>query len=87
MDSLPPLETVYQAVYSLYQGNSKASSWLKELQTSVRITDRLISFPEQYLHFLNVMSFPISFDINNQIIFNLFNFLSLLSVEQSSQNP
>ena len=40
MDSPPDLETVYQAVYSLYNnsnpsGPGKTSQWLDELQKSV----------------------------------------------------
>lgn len=40
MESPPDLETVYQAVYSLYNnsntsGQGKASQWLDELQKSV----------------------------------------------------
>lgn len=42
MDSMPPLETVYQAVYALYNNpipseKEKADLWLKELQKSVSI--------------------------------------------------
>ncbi|KAI4481697.1 hypothetical protein M0804_009218 [Polistes exclamans] len=50
MDSAPALETVYQAVYSLYNNSnpsdsSKASSWLEELQKSVyawKIADEML---------------------------------------------
>jgi len=45
MDSPPTLETVYQAVYSLYNNTNpaepgKASLWLGELQRSVSIHGR-----------------------------------------------
>lgn len=40
MESMPPLETVYQAVFALYRNpdpgqKEKASSWLNDLQRSV----------------------------------------------------
>lgn len=45
MDSPPSLETVYQAVYSLYRDTNpaesgKASLWLGELQKSVSLSGR-----------------------------------------------
>lgn len=40
MESMPPLETVYQAVFALYRNpdtseKEKASMWLNDLQRSV----------------------------------------------------
>lgn len=45
MDSPPSLDTVYQAVYSLYNNpvpgeKEKASQWLGEMQKSVSHTQR-----------------------------------------------
>lgn len=53
MDSSPSLDTVYQAVYSLYNNpnpaeKEKASVWLGELQSSVSII-----FPLQYIYYVH----------------------------------
>lgn len=56
MDSLPPIETVYQAVFSLYNNpdtseKERASQYLNELQKSVNIFIFQLSF--EYLFIIS----------------------------------